>query len=111
MEGFWRAVNLKLAKQTFSSRERNLIFLLLLLEFVAIADERGACSGSWGDCREEHNRQYWAGTTPERAEMFNAMMLRCLFPNASSVTGADCPLKDASSRRISKLTVKVREAV
>jgi len=33
------------------------------------------------------------------------------FLNVSCVAGADCPLKDAFSRRISKLTVKVRKAV
>lgn len=33
------------------------------------------------------------------------------FPNSSPVAGADCPLKDAASRRISKLTVKVRDVV
>jgi len=54
---------------------------------------------------------YWTGTLLVTADMFSispspAMMA---FPNVSSVAGADCPLKDAFSRRISKLTVKVRK--
>ncbi|PKU38221.1 atp-dependent dna helicase q5 [Limosa lapponica baueri] len=43
--------------------------------------------------------------------MFSVSPSRAMtpFPNVSCVVGADCPLKDAFSRRISKLTVKGRE--
>lgn len=43
------------------------------------------------------------------AEMFSTSPSPAM-TNISSVIGSDCPLKDAISRRISKLTVKVRKA-
>lgn len=109
---FWKAVSPKLQSRCSQSEKTfSLWFLPALLECVASPDRKGAHSVPWGDNAGRRKPGSPGPTSPcESWDVLHQLSpAMAPFPNSSPVAGADCPLKDAASRRISKLTVKVSD--
>uniref|UniRef100_A0A8C3NZ88 ATP-dependent DNA helicase n=1 Tax=Cyanoderma ruficeps TaxID=181631 RepID=A0A8C3NZ88_9PASS len=72
-------------------------------------DEEG--SGNWEEENEERRKREWDNFYKKQMSLRKVSWALpwLLSQIPSPVAGADCPLKDAASRRISKLTVKGRE--